>query len=146
MDGGGNAIPVGRKLGGKAETAMNQEAAWIAGSYLRNAAISWARENLAPIHWNEDNRIAQVEVMLRAARHMHRTDILDGDPIPSIRLADGSVIPMTTRLLQLMDRDQVLQAKNADDYKSSSKASKATKEGRDARARIEEVAARVVRE
>lgn len=130
----------------KDERVKDEKAADIAGMYLRTAALEWAREHLDPLFQNDDNRIAQVEIMLRAARHMRRTKILDGDPIPSIRLADGSVVPLTSRLLQLMDRDQVIQAENPDDNKPPSKASRMAKDGREARAKIKRVAEQVIRE
>ncbi len=126
--------------------AKHELAVDTAGRYLRLAALAWARENLDPLYQNDDARIAQVETMLRAARHMRRTSILDGDPIPSVRLADGSVIPLTTRLLELMNPDKVLQANNRDDYRSPSKTNKASMAGRKARAEIEAIVRQVLRE
>jgi hypothetical protein len=132
---------------GGAQNERDAEANEIAGIYLKKAALAFARELLAnpAIHINDD-WIARVEILLRAARHMCRTSNHNGDPIPSVQKPDGSRIPLTARLLQLMNRDQVIQAENDDDYKSPSKASKATKEGRDARAKITETAEQVVRE
>jgi hypothetical protein len=45
-----------------------------------------------------------------------------------------------------MNRDEVLLAENDDDHKSPSRASRATKDGREARAKIMEVAAQVIGE
>ncbi len=50
--------------------AKHELAVDTAGRYLRLAALAWARENLDPLYQNDDARIAQVETMLRAARHM----------------------------------------------------------------------------
>jgi hypothetical protein len=132
---------------GNAQNERDPEAKEIAGNYLKLAALEFARELLAnrAIHINDDE-IARVEILLCAARHMCRTSNHNGDPIPSLQKPDGSRIPLINRLLQLMDRDQVIQAKYANNYNSPSKASRATKEGRAARDKIEEVAAKVVRE
>lgn len=132
---------------GDAQNDRDAEANEIAGIYLKKAALAFAKELLASpaIHINDDG-IARVEILLRAARHMCRASNHNGDPIPSVQKPDGLRIPLIARLLQLMNRNQVLQAENDDDYKSPSKASKATKEGRNARTKIEEVAAQVIRE
>jgi hypothetical protein len=130
----------------KEERAKDERAAETAGRYLKLAALAWAREYLQPLFQNDDDRITRVETMLRAARHVRRTSDHNGDPIPSVRRADGTLIPLTARLIELMGRDRVLQANNADDFRSPSKTSKASQAGREARDEIKAKAAQVIRE
>jgi hypothetical protein len=116
----------------------------VAGRYLKLAALEWAKEILSSpgIH-NDDDKIARVETMLRAARHMRRIDNHDGDPIPSIQQANGSKTHLVTRLIEVMGRDMVIQADEHDDPNSRSKTNKAIREARE---KIKVVARQVIRE
>ena len=104
----------------------------VAGSYLKHAAVQWARKLLSweAIHINND-QIAHVETILCAARHMLRVDNHDGDPIPSIQLKDGSKVHPVKRLIELMGLDMVIKADEHDDANSRSKANKAIREARE---------------
>jgi hypothetical protein len=116
----------------------------VAGRYLKLAAISWARRALADgfIH-NDDDQIARIEVMLRAARHMRRIAGMAGDPIPSMRRTDGSKVPVVLRLIEIMGRERVILADQHDDPGSRSNSNRAIREARD---EIIRVASEVLRE
>ncbi len=128
----------------KSRDERDAKAIEIAGSYLKLAAVQWARELLsnAAIHIDDD-KIARVETILRAARHMLRVNNHDGDLIPSIQRADGSKVHPVTRLIEVMGPDMVIQADQHDDPNSRSKINKAIREARE---RIKEAAQQVIRE
>jgi len=114
-----------------------------AGRYLKLTALARAKEMLAPGIQNDDDQIARIETMLRAARHMRRTSVHNGDPIPSIQRADGSRIHLITRLIEVMGRDRVIQGDESDDRNSRSKANR---DIREARNELKDVADKVIRE
>jgi hypothetical protein len=138
-----SSMPSNKKVKLSEET-KEEMATDIAARYLKQAALKWAKEAL---NWvvDDDHRIAQVEAMLRAARHMCGTPIVDGDPIPSAWLLDIRA-RLIDRLISLMGPDKVLEADNPEDGKSPSKASKAVKAGRVARTEVKKLAAQVIRE
>jgi hypothetical protein len=59
--------------------AKDEMAIDTAGRYLKLAAFARAQEMLTPLIQNDDDQIARVETMLRAARHVRRTSNHNGD-------------------------------------------------------------------
>ena len=130
--------------GGGVRDERDAEAIDIAGIYLKKAALAFAKERLSnPAIQIDDDKIAQVETLLRAARHMRRTSHHNGDPIPSIQRPDGSRIPLIAHLIDVMGREEVILSEESDDPNSRSKANR---DIRKAREKIIEVAQQVIRE
>jgi hypothetical protein len=103
--------------------SLHDQSVGIAGMYLREAAFDLARRLLTRTIISNDRMIVRVETLLRAARRVgHPDSHLCGDPVPSIRRANGTIISLTARIVEMAGCDKLLLSEKMDDPRSRSKA------------------------
>lgn len=119
------------------------EAVAFTGAYLFRALIDLARSRLASIIV-EPGHLAEVETILRAARRVQaEPEHLCGEPIPSVALPDGRVVPLVGLMIEVLTAARIVESERRDDEASRSKVDRSIRLARD---ECRQVAGRIARE